>query len=53
VDVDGPRHRCGVVAPDFFEEFVAGDDGAAVCDEVAEEFELEGGEVDGGVVALS
>ena len=40
VDVDGARRRHRVVAPDFVEQLVARQRGAAVLDEVAQQLEL-------------
>src|SRR5258706_5212850 len=44
--VDRARDRRGVVAPDFVEQLVAGQDGAAVLDEVAKQLDLERRELD-------
>ena len=40
VDVDGPRRRHRVVAPDLVEQFLAGERRAAVLDEVAQQLKF-------------
>ena len=47
VDVHGSGGRQRLVSPDLLQELVAGDDAAAVIDEVTQQVELAGGEVDG------
>src|SRR5688500_9945351 len=45
VDVDRARRGHGVVTPDFVQQLVAGERGAAVLEEIAQELELARGEL--------